>query len=116
MGFSKIVHGGLIATLLDEVMVWACAVGTKRFAFCAEFAVRFQKPLRPDEEVQVVGELVADRKRIFEAKAELRTAGGAVVASATGKYMPIKEKDTRQMAADFVQGSANLFFGTSPSA
>jgi hypothetical protein len=27
--------------LLDEIMVWACAVQTKRFAFCAELNVRF---------------------------------------------------------------------------
>ena len=116
VGFREIVHGGLIATLLDEVMVWACAVGTKRFAFCAEFAVRFQKPLKPQEEVLAIGELIADRKRIFEAKGELRTASGTVVATATGKYVPIKEIDAREMAGDFVQGTATLFFGTNPSA
>ena len=25
-GFKGVVHGGIIATVLDEVMVWACAV------------------------------------------------------------------------------------------
>ena len=32
IGFKGVVHGGLLATLLDEIMVWACAVRTKRFA------------------------------------------------------------------------------------
>src|SRR5437762_54292 len=36
VGFKGIVHGGIISTLLDELMVWACAVQTRRFAFCAE--------------------------------------------------------------------------------
>src|SRR5512143_1353431 len=46
VGFRQTVHGGLIATLLDEIMVWACAVGTKRFAFSAELNVRFIRPAR----------------------------------------------------------------------
>src|SRR6185503_11109173 len=54
VGFKQTVHGGLTATVLDEIMVWACAVATKRFAFCAEFTVRFLKPLKPGEEVLVI--------------------------------------------------------------
>jgi uncharacterized protein (TIGR00369 family) len=102
VGFRETVHGGLIATLLDEIMVWACAVQTKRFAFCAELNVRFQSPLRPGEEVLATAELVENRRRIFEAKGELRNEAGEVLASATGKYIPIKEEVAAEMAADFV--------------
>jgi|ERR1051326_573163 uncharacterized protein (TIGR00369 family) len=103
VGFRQTVHGGLIATLLDEMMVWACAVQTKRFAFCAELNVRFQSPLRPGEEVLATAELVENRRgRIFEAKGELRNRKGAVFASATGKYLPIKEELAAEMATDFV--------------
>src|SRR5258708_39647810 len=71
-GFRNVVQGGLIATVLDEVMVWACVVTTRRFAFCAEFSVRFLNPLRPDEEALVCGQLDENRRgRIFLAKAEL---------------------------------------------
>src|SRR5512133_3324230 len=42
-GFRQTVHGGLVATLLDEIMVWACAVQTRRFAFSAELVVRYLK-------------------------------------------------------------------------
>ncbi|HKI68805.1 MAG TPA: PaaI family thioesterase, partial [Verrucomicrobiae bacterium] len=60
VGFRQVVHGGIIATLLDEIMVWACAVPTKKFAFCAELNVRFVHPIPPGEEVLAVGELVAN--------------------------------------------------------
>src|SRR3954469_2002414 len=103
IGFRQTVHGGLIATLLDEIMVWACAVQTKRFAFCAELTVRFQSPLRPDESVLATAELVENRRgRVFEAKGELRNEAGDVLASATGKYLPIKEEIAAEMARDFV--------------
>lgn len=110
VGFRHTVHGGLIATLLDEIMVWACAVSTRRFAFCAELNVRFQKPLRPGEETIATAEMSANRRdKIFEATAELRNAAGTVFASASGKYLPIKDGDVREMLADFVGDAAGLF-------
>jgi uncharacterized protein (TIGR00369 family) len=106
-----VVHGGIVATLLDEVMVWACAVRTKRFAFCAELQVRYLHPVRPEEELLASGELVNNRRdKLFEAKAELRNSAGLVLASATGKYWPIKSADVKEMVTDFV-GDPNWVFG-----
>jgi uncharacterized protein (TIGR00369 family) len=102
-GFKGVIHGGLIATVLDEVMVWACAVQTKRFAYCAELNVRFLSPLKPGEAALIIGELETNRKnRIFEARAELKNAAGVVCASATGKYLPVKESEAAILAEDFI--------------
>src|SRR5689334_4462872 len=62
VGFSQVVHGGILATLLDEIMVWACGVQTKRFAYCAELTVRFLQPLQPGQEVIATGELITNRR------------------------------------------------------
>jgi uncharacterized protein (TIGR00369 family) len=102
VGFKTTVHGGIIATILDEIMVWACAVQTKRFAFCAEFNVRFLNPLAPGQEVVAIGELVANRKRLFEAKGEVKDSTGRIYATGTGKYVPVNEADAAEMATDFV--------------
>jgi len=97
IGFKQTVHGGIIATVLDEIMVWACAVQTRRFAYCAELNVRFASPLRPGEEVLATAELVSNRRdRIFEARGELRDASDRVLASATGKYLPLKRPKSRK--------------------
>ena len=119
IGFEHTVHGGLISTLLDEIMVWACAVRTRRFAFCAELNVRFLKPARPESEVLAVGELTANRRgKIFEARAELKDAAGAVLATATGKYLPIKASETASLVTDFVGDAKWVVEGqpTSPQA
>jgi uncharacterized protein (TIGR00369 family) len=111
VGFRQTVHGGLVATVLDEIMVWVCAVQTRRFAFCAELKVRFLQPVRPDEEVIATGELAANRKnRILEAKASLRNRAGQVLAEATGKYLPIKSGDLSEMVTDLV-GDARWLLG-----
>ena len=103
VGFKGVVHGGLTATVLDEIMVWACVVAVRKFAFCAELKVRYLRPLAPGEEVIVTSELEADHKgRILEAKAEMRDAAGKILVQATGKYMPLKESNSLEMARDFV--------------
>ncbi|HVV70471.1 MAG TPA: PaaI family thioesterase [Verrucomicrobiae bacterium] len=110
VGFREVVHGGIISTLLDEIMVWACAVRTRRFAFCAELNVRFLEPLRPGQAGIATAELVADRRgRLFEAKAELRSSAGVLLASATGKYLPIKGSSAEEMATDFVGDPSWIF-------
>lgn len=103
VGFADVVHGGIIATVLDEVMVWACAIRTKRFAFCAELSVRYLVPLPPGEPTLVTAELVADRRgRLFEAKSEIRNQAGLVFASATGKYLPVRNEAVTSLTSDFV--------------
>jgi len=103
VGFARTVHGGLIATVLDEVMVWVCGVRTGRFAFSAELSVRFVQPVRPGEELVAVGELVSNRRnKLFETKAELRDQGQRIRASATGKYLPVRGDWLPEMTEDFV--------------
>jgi uncharacterized protein (TIGR00369 family) len=110
VGFRQTVHGGLIATLLDEIMVWACAVQTKRFAFCAELNVRFLNPVRPGEALVASGELVSNRRdKLFEAKADLRDQAGLVLATAAGKYLPIKQGEVADMVTDFVEDLGWVF-------
>ena len=112
VGFQGVVHGGILATLLDEIMVWACAVNAKKFGFCAEMTVRFQRPVAPGAGVLVEAELVENRRgRVFEAKAEVRNSAGEVLASATGKYMPIRDADLAQLQRDMV-GDAGWVLGS----
>ena len=103
VGFKQTVHGGLIATLLDEIMVWACAVRARRFAFGAEMSVRYRQRALPGTELVVTGELVNNRRnKIFEAKASVANAAGQVLAEATGRYVPIKAGDLSPMVDELI--------------
>lgn len=107
IGFRDVVHGGLIATVLDEIMVWACVVNTKRYAFCAEMTVRYLKPVPPDVDTLITGELAANRKgRIFEAKSALLDPSGKPFAEGTGKYLPISDANAKDMMRDLIEPEA----------
>ena len=96
-------HGGIIATLLDETMVWACVIQTKRFAYCAELKVRYVLPVRPGAPVIATAELVENRRgKIFTTQAELRDRAKVLLATASARYLPIPGEPTIEQLTDFV--------------
>ncbi len=104
VGFRATVHGGVLATVLDELMVWGCAVITQKLAYCAKMTVRYQRPVAPGTPVIGIGELVEDRRgRLFLARGELRDEEGRLLAESTGKYLPILGEPSPEMLADFVE-------------
>jgi acyl-coenzyme A thioesterase PaaI-like protein len=108
-GFSRTVHGGLLSTVLDEIMVWACAVGTGKFAYCAELNVRFLKPVEPGQRLRVRARLTANKKaRLYEAEGEV-LCGDEVCAKATGKYMPIRGLELKDVVGEFIGDTSWLF-------
>lgn len=110
VGFRQTVHGGLTATLLDEIMTWACVVQARRFAYCAELKVRYLHPIRPGQPLVATAEMVSNlRDRLFEAKGEIKDATGTALATATGKYMPLKDAEAADMASDLLGDLAWLF-------
>ena len=109
VGFQQTVHGGITATVLDEIMVWACAVRTGKFSYCAEMKVRYVSPVRPGEETIATAELVANRRqRLFEAKGELRSLTGQLLATATGKYVPVPNTNIESMLGEIVGDTSFL--------
>lgn len=101
-GLSGTVHGGLVSTILDETMAWACGVGTRRLAFCAEMTVRFVRPVRPGVVLVARGELVENRRgRLFHLRAEIADEAGNVLAEATGKFIPVPGELQNSVLDDF---------------
>src|SRR5688500_19960861 len=70
VGWSDKLHGGIIATLLDEVMAWAPS-SYDSWAVTAEMRVRFRSPAMPGEEMVATGRVVERRRRIYEAAGEV---------------------------------------------
>src|SRR5438874_5875728 len=89
--FEGIVHGGLLATILDEAMVWAATWQNKRFCVSGEMNIRFRRSANVGRELRVQARVEAARSRLIETVGEILDASGAVVAEASGKYIPVPE-------------------------
>ncbi len=87
-GFIGITHGGIVSTVLDEVMarlVWV--LGHK--AVTAEMSIRLKKPAVTGEELTVAGWIASEGKRIIECAAEARNPAGDIVAEATARMLRV---------------------------
>ena len=86
VGWSDKLHGGIIATLLDEVMAWAPS-SFDSWAVTAEMTVRYRSPALPGEELTAEGRVVGRRRRIYEVTGEVSGADGRLVAEGRGRYL-----------------------------
>ena len=90
-GYEGLTHGGIIACLLDEVMGAAAGYEQGRPCFSAELKVRFLAPLPIDKKVILLAERVANKKRLWLTRGEIRDDEGCIYARAQGKYLPLSD-------------------------
>jgi len=88
-GYFNIVHGGIISTLLDEVMV-KLAIEMGMPAVTAHMDIRLRKALDVGRKITVQAEILKDTKKILEVHAKAVTEDNVIVADATGKLMKIR--------------------------
>jgi acyl-coenzyme A thioesterase PaaI-like protein len=95
-GYPGRVHGGGVATMLDEAMGWA-VYGLRAWAMTARFTMRFRQPVPLGEPVVVSGWVTRDRGRFLEVRAELRSASDAVLAEAEGVFMRVSGQRAEEL-------------------
>lgn len=85
-GWTDIIHGGIVATLLDEAMAHAAiACGVR--AVTARLEVRFRKAVPVGRPLVLEGRITGRRGRVLEMRSELTDAGGTLYANALGKFV-----------------------------
>jgi uncharacterized protein (TIGR00369 family) len=87
-GFRDIIHGGIIATLLDEAIAWACRAFDVD-AVTGEITVRYKKPLITDKPVTVYGIVEKNRGKLFVGSAYIQDKNGTIIATATAKMIRV---------------------------
>jgi uncharacterized protein (TIGR00369 family) len=88
-GWEGIVHGGILATLLDEAMTRLAGV-VYGSAVTAEITIRYIKPALIGQKLYIQGEIVQKKKKLIEMKAHIQVADSQIlIAQAKGKAIQI---------------------------
>jgi uncharacterized protein (TIGR00369 family) len=95
-GYAGISHGGVLASLLDEAMVYASAT-LGRWVTTAELTVRYSRPAATGAPLTITAEVTRHARRLVECRAEIRDAGGALIAAATGKLLQGRELEPHEL-------------------
>ncbi len=69
-GYDDIIHGGIVAAILDESMAKIILHNNIK-AVTGSIEISYKRPLRPEREYRVSGKIIRIRKRIIETEAEI---------------------------------------------
>jgi uncharacterized protein (TIGR00369 family) len=82
-GYPGVVHGGIVAAMLDEIAGRAAMTGKhNRFRYSAKLEIRYRRPVPTGEPLNIYGRLVEERGSRAIAKAELRLEDGTLLSEA----------------------------------
>ncbi len=91
-GYTGIVHGGIITTVLDEVMAWSL-YRLDAWAVTARMSVTFRRPVEIGVEARAIGRVVSDRGRLIEVAGEVRrVADDILLAEAAATFARVSEE------------------------
>jgi uncharacterized protein (TIGR00369 family) len=90
-GYPGVVHGGVVATMLDEIANRVLLVDDhSRMMMTAKLTTRYRKPVPVGEPLKIEGWLTRDRGRFAVAKGEIRLADGSLAAEAEATLASIQ--------------------------
>jgi uncharacterized protein (TIGR00369 family) len=87
-GWQGIAHGGLLSTVLDELMAHAC-ISSGAKTVTAEMTTRFLKAVPVSTRVRITGTVTSERGRVVLTEGKLYDAGGDVAAEATARFVKV---------------------------
>jgi uncharacterized protein (TIGR00369 family) len=111
-GWQGVAHGGILATLLDEVMGWTMAAGDD-WGVTARLAVEYRKPIAPGTKLRVEGWITRGRRRVVETAGRIVDArDGTELATATATYVTVDEARKQELRQQYgirrVAGGADM--------
>ena len=106
IGFEGVVHGGYLATVIDEAMVWAATWAGKRFCVCGELSVRYRRPAAVGETLRVEARVEFARPKLVQTMATVRAPDKTVVCAGEGKYVPMPREHSERVIATFTDEDA----------
>lgn len=96
-GWNGVAHGGIVCTILDEVMAWAL-VGEDDWGLTARLTIAFKRPVLVGQDLRADGWIIRSRRRVVDTEARLVDAAtGETLATATGVYVAADEARKREL-------------------
>ena len=100
-GWEGIAHGGIVCTILDEVMAWAIVVRDE-WGVTARMTVDFKRPISVGTRIRGEGWVVRARRKLFDTAARIVDLGSDTeLATAVAVYMAVPEERKRELKARY---------------
>lgn len=97
-GWEKVVHGGIVTAVLDEIMSWSAIHLIQRLILTKSIKVDFLKPVHVDSEIRAEGwveKKITDREAVMASF--LYNAGGSICAKGKGTFALLTPRAARKL-------------------
>ena len=109
-GWQDIAHGGIISTLLDEVMSWAIMYSKKTFVVTRKMDIKYVRNVLIGTPLTVTGRFVDNAKPpLVKAKAEIRDDKGRLLVRSNGEFVVLSEERLSTVPRSFKDEMFSLF-------
>lgn len=88
-GFKGIVHGGILFSILDEIMGRAIVVAKKVMTLTVEIDIKYREKAKIGEEIIFTAQIVKDSGRLIEAEGQACKEDGTLLTEARGKFIAL---------------------------
>jgi acyl-coenzyme A thioesterase PaaI-like protein len=99
-GFPGVLHGGIIATLLDETMGRTGAL-RQQWLVTGKLEIRYRKPAPIDQPMRVWAEIARERAGAIDAVGVVELLDGTVVADARGLFLRLPDEVRAETVAQY---------------
>jgi uncharacterized protein (TIGR00369 family) len=97
-GYPGIVHGGVVAAMLDEVTARVNMGGDNpRFMFTARLNIRYRQHVPTGEKLRLIGKVVQNKKRTAKARGEIYNLNGELLAEAEALLVDIPDEEMKSL-------------------
>ena len=103
MGYDGLLHGGVAAALLDEVMIKA-VLASGRLVVTGRMNIQYKKPVTLGSSLFLEGTVKSQRGRIHLTEGVLFREAGVPLVTASGTYVEVPAGDRERMMAALRQG------------
>lgn len=85
-GWRGFAHGGIVMTLIDEVMAHAAGAAGQR-GVSASMNIRFRRPVPLGVPIELRARVISRKMRVYNLEAGVYDADGAILAQGTGTFI-----------------------------
>lgn len=85
-GWDQVIHGGILSTILDELMAWTAIYLTKNIMLTKSMTLDYHEKVETNSKVQAFSWIEELKPKEIILKSELYNNQGALCTSATGIY------------------------------
>lgn len=100
-GWDSVAHGGIVCTILDEVMAWS-VIGRGTWGVTARLSVAFRRPIPTGRAIRAEGRVLETNRRASRTEGKvLDAATGEVLATAEGTFMALPPDQLERLKARY---------------